>query len=155
MSWASAKPQSSWDTLGLWSITQIYTGAWETYTWLDALPHADLWPIQIVQVTQCIVSPQLWMDISHFWKGPLTLGWWWLNICGTVLYNLWHPHSHLSLLLPSNHFASVQIASIKADPTCGQKSLADFHKAQILFMHLRTSAWLVEPTTVEKMWRMQ
>jgi len=46
----------------------------------------------------CIVSPQPWMDISHFWTGPLALRWWCHSIYAAhVSYDPQHPCSHLSL----------------------------------------------------------
>ena len=52
-----------------------------------------------------------------------------LNICGTVFYDLWHPHPCLPMFyILSNHFASVWIASIWADHSWTQITLADFQE---------------------------
>ena len=64
----------------------------------------------------CIVSPQLWMDISCSRTGPLAL-----RPSGHSIYVAWPSMTYGILTLihcclpPSNHFASVQIASIWAD----------------------------------------
>jgi len=73
-----------------------------------------------------------------------------LNICGTVFYNLWHPCSHPSHLLPSNHFASIQIASVWANHPQTQTPSADFHEAQLSSTHLMTLAQSVAPIAVEE-----
>ena len=47
------------------------------------------------------VTPALDRYFSHSDRTPHTHKMTSSNICGTVLYNIWHPHSHPSLLLPS------------------------------------------------------
>src|SRR5882724_8067277 len=49
------------------------------------------------------------------------------NICGTVLYDLWHPCSHPSLLLLFDHL--LQYDLLPSKPTyVRDTSSADFHK---------------------------
>jgi len=49
------------------------------------------------------ITPALDRYVSHLDRTPCTWTMMSLNICSTVLYDIQHPHSHLSLMLPSNH----------------------------------------------------
>ena len=69
---------------------------------------------------------------------------------------LWSTASSLSsiaVILPSNHFASIQIASIQADHPWTQTPSADSHEDQLSSTHLMTLAQSVAPIIVEEMWR--
>ena len=103
---------------------------------------------------QCIVSPQVWIDISHTWTGPLALRWWHHSVYAaqsSMTYGILAVICHC--LLSYNHFASIQIASVQADHLQTRTPLANFHEVQLSSMHLMTLAQPVAHITVEEMWR--
>jgi len=57
---------------------------------MAAVPAATL--CQGTGVACCIVSPQLWMHISYFLTGPLTLRWW--HHSGCIYLTSWQDPSH-------------------------------------------------------------
>ena len=78
----------------------------------------------------CIVSSQLWTDMSHSRTGPLTLRQWHHSIYAaqsSTTYGILTLIHHC--LLMSNHFASVWIASIQADHLWTRTPSADSHEA--------------------------
>ena len=103
------------------------------------------------QLLHCIVSPQLWTDMSCFQDGPLTLVWWWhsiyvawnstiygifILICCILPLSVHFVSVHfvsvhfVSVHFVSVHFVSVQFASTQADHPQTKHTLA--HHPQIL-----------------------
>src|SRR5882724_9551495 len=84
------------------------------------------------------ITPALDGYLSHLDGTPHTWMMTSLNVCGMVLYNTWHPHSHASLFASvhliclhlSNLCPSIQFASVQADHQWTTSS-AHFHKAQL------------------------
>src|SRR5882724_9153437 len=101
-----------------------------------------VWHGQDLTVRECMklvycITPALDRYVSLPDRTPHTWTMMSLNICGMAFYNLWHPHSHPSLFLPpSIHFASILIASIRADHPWTNTPSADFHEAWLSSMDL-------------------
>jgi len=63
-----------------------------------------------------VLSPQLWMNMSCSWTGPLALRWWHHSIYVAWTSMTYGIHTLICCSLPLPiHFASVQIASIRAN----------------------------------------
>ena len=101
-------------------------------------------------LSHCIVSPQLWKDISCSQTGPLALG-----QCHHLIYVAWSSIPMAGSLSSIAVYLHPSILLL-SEPTTHRQSipLADPHEAWLSSMDLTTSAWPAAPITVEQMWRM-
>ena len=101
----------------------------------------------------CIVSPQLWTDVSCSWTGPLAVRWWCHSIYVAQTSMIYGILILIHCSLPSSiYFASVQIASVQADHPQTK------HTLSWSLWGLAHHPWILQPQPNlwhSSMWKMQ
>src|SRR5882724_5541699 len=94
LDWTGRLVKSSMTGLKNWTVFQSTSGPVPVIFWSQRLDFKTLPMVQITKRPLYCITPALDRYLLHSDGTPHTQTMTSLNICGTVLYNTWHPHSH-------------------------------------------------------------